>query len=83
MTKNPQILNSCITKEYSTFVLSFKLTAGSFTLFPQNELQLYLHLANLMTITELEIQQHFFVVQVNDTLNCVEITLDSYLNAHG
>ena len=53
-----KILNSCITKEYSTFVLSFKLTAGSFMLFPQNDLQLHVHLADLMTITELEIRQH-------------------------
>ena len=67
-----KILNSCITQEYSTFVLSFKVTAGSFMLFPQNDLQLHFHLAHLMTITEFEIQQHFFVVQVDDTLKCFE-----------
>ena len=27
-------------------------------LFPQNDLQLHVHLADLMTITELEIRQH-------------------------
>jgi len=41
-------------------------------LFPQNDLQLHFHLAHLMTITEFEIQQHFFVVQVDDTLKCFE-----------
>ena len=66
-----QIINSYIIKLYSTFVLSFKLTAGSFMRLPQNDLQLHFHSADLITITELEIQ-HFFIVQVNYTLKCFE-----------
>jgi len=38
-------------------------------LFPQNDLQLHVHLADLMIITELEIQQHSLLYK---SITCFE-----------